>query len=100
MAKSAELRVDIDPTLLERARKEARRVDIRLPSLVELALIQFLERTESVAAIRREIGDALARQAIVDAKIEHIAQFVADVLGSQRSGPVPQAHARPSQSSA
>lgn len=99
MAKAGELRVDIDPVLLERARKEARRVDIRLPSLVELALIQFLERTENVAAIRREIGDALARQAIVDAKIEHIAQFVADILGSARSGSVPEVHPRPGQPS-
>lgn len=99
MAKPAELRVDIDPGLLERVRKEARRVDIRLPSLVELALVDFLERTDNVAALRREITKALARQAIVDAKIEHLAEFVADVLGS-RPGTTTQAGGRSARPSA
>ena len=100
MAKPAELRVDIDPGLLERLRIEARRVEIRLPSLVELALMQFLERADNVAAIRREIGDALAGQAVVNAKIEHLADFVADVLASSRSKTTPRAGGFPAPPSA
>lgn len=100
MAKPAELRIDIDPKLLERVRKEARRVDIRLPSLVELALIQFLERADNVAALRREITNALAGQAVVNAKIEHLAEFVADVLASSRPGTTPRAGSLPARPSA
>lgn len=79
MAKAPELCVPIDPKLLERINREARRIDIRLPLLVEIALFQFLERTDNIAAVRREIGDTLAAQAVVNAKIEHLAGFVADV---------------------
>lgn len=91
MSKAAELRVEIDPELLERLRKEAKRIGMRLPSLVALALIHFLERADGAAALRHEIQDALAGQAIVNAKIEHLAEFVAAVVSPE---PAPTRRAR------
>jgi hypothetical protein len=85
MAKAAELRVEIDPELLERLRKEAKRIGVRLSSLVDLALIHFLERADGAAALRHEIQDALAGQAIVNAKIEHLAEFVAAVVSQEHA---------------
>jgi hypothetical protein len=82
MAKSAELRVEIDPELLERVRKEAKRIGIRPYSLVSLALVQFLERADGVEAMRKELQAALAGQDIVNAKIEHLAEFVAAMMPS------------------
>ena len=77
MAKSSELRVEIQPELLEQARRRARVDAVRLPFIVEQALAHYFARDALLDELRVEIRALRDVINAIGGQIEPIASFLA-----------------------